>query len=439
MRDNIFRKKLNDMGETAKEDIEKSFGGELKSGDELVSKFKNMTNKARLKVMKKVGAGLLSLLILAGFTGCVNKKGEIVQGSDKTQVSLIDETELPGSDKKPNYETTGENKPSTPEHTTEPTTPEAPTTPSTPETPTKPSTPENPTTPSTPEQPTTPEKPTSPEQPTEPTTPETTTGEDVPPAPTEYKYPKYFIDRVTQSVIDNNILGNGSTLAQKQLIEKIKQTTPEILFVERLGATRLPGETNVDFVIYAQYKIDENTTQNVKFAYSANFNDWVILGVPKYYKTYSEWVDAVVKAMKNQSNIVSASMSELQNLEKLDATTSANLAKIIDPNFVDVELNYAVRYGYKDTDGLLRARYKLYGFGYDKDNNSYSFSTQIEAKVVGYVEVDEFLNYVKTEKFTRKELADVTTTVSARVDSVFTATNTQSASHTLPVTKEFEE
>ena len=67
MKDNIFRKKLNDMGETAKEDIEKSFGGEVKSGDELVSKFKNMTNKARLKVMKKVGAGLLSLLILAGF------------------------------------------------------------------------------------------------------------------------------------------------------------------------------------------------------------------------------------------------------------------------------------------------------------------------------------------------------------------------------------
>ena len=435
MRDNIFRKKLNDMGETAKEDIEKSFGGELKSGDELVSKFKNMTNKARLKVMKKVGAGLLSLLILAGFTGCVNKKGEIVQGSDKTQVSLIDETELPGSDKKPNYETTGENKPSTPEHTTEPTTPEAPTTPSTPETPTKPSTPENPTTPSTPEQPTTPEKPTSPEQPTEPTTPETTTGEDVPPAPTEYKYPKYFIDRVTQSVIDNNILGNGSTLAQKQLIEKIKQTTPEILFVERLGATRLPGETNVDFVIYAQYKIDENTTQNVKFAYSANFNDWVILGVPKYYKTYSEWVDAVVKAMKNQSNIVSASMSELQNLEKLDATTSANLAKIIDPNFVDVDLNYATCYYNKTQDTYT---YKFYGFGYDKDDHSYSFSTSINASLTGYADTDDFIEYIKNGRYTRENLASGLTTVSARVDSVFTTQSTATQS-TLPPTKEIEE
>ena len=432
MRDNIFRKKLNDMGETAKEDIEKSFGGEVKSGDELVSKFKNMTNKARLKVMKKVGAGLLSLLILAGFTGCVNKKGEIVSGSDKTQVSLIDETELPGSDKKPNYETTGENKPSTPEHTTEPTTPE---------TPTKPSTPEVPTNPSTPEQPTTP---TTPEQPTEPTTPETTTGEDVPPAPTEYKYPQYFIDRITQSVINNNVLGNGSTLEQKQLIEKIKKTTPEILFVERLGATRLPGETNVDFVIYAQYKIDENTTQNVKFAYSADFNDWVILGVPKYYKSYSEWVNAVVKAMKNQSNIVSAKLCEIQNLDAMDAKSREAIAKVINPNFVDIDINHTNETFKIDEFTLVStSTIRISGFGYDKDGNSYTFDTLVtdEGFSLGkhYETAKDFLQLIIDGKLTSSDLEKHMQTVSARVDSVFTATNTQSASHTLPVTKEFEE
>ena len=126
MNDNIFRKKILEMGKSAGEKIEKLFDGATRNAREFVDKFRDMNNKTRVKVMKQVGAGLMSLLILAGFTGCVDEKGNVVDEPSVT-VTHVGEEEItvattvvsPETQHKP-VETTGPSSTSRPVETTGP-------------------------------------------------------------------------------------------------------------------------------------------------------------------------------------------------------------------------------------------------------------------------------------------------------------------------------
>ena len=92
MNDNTFRKKLNDMGADAKRKIEIFFEGATNNAHEFVEKFKSMSNKTRVKVVKSVGVGIMSLLILSGLTGCMDDLGNILnaQGPQVTQATTIE-------------------------------------------------------------------------------------------------------------------------------------------------------------------------------------------------------------------------------------------------------------------------------------------------------------------------------------------------------------
>lgn len=77
MKNNVFRKKFNDLGPNTSEKINKLFDGETKTASEFVNKWEKLSKKAREKAIKIAGAGLLSLLVLCGFNGCVDKDGNL--------------------------------------------------------------------------------------------------------------------------------------------------------------------------------------------------------------------------------------------------------------------------------------------------------------------------------------------------------------------------
>lgn len=77
MNNNIFQKKLNDLGPDVTKKIDDLFDGETKNPSSFVQKFEDFTPKLRKKAIKMAGAGLISLLVLCGFNGCVDKDGNL--------------------------------------------------------------------------------------------------------------------------------------------------------------------------------------------------------------------------------------------------------------------------------------------------------------------------------------------------------------------------
>lgn len=405
MKDNLFLKRIEALGSGAKKKIEKCLGSVIDSGHDFVEKFKSSTNKTRLKVIKQVGAGVLSVLLLCGFTGCVDENGDI--SANATTVSRVDVTTI--------YN--------------EPTTPPVVTTPSTPAVTTGPTTGTNPpevTTPGTTE-PTTPpvEEPgTTTPGTTEPITPPvevpgtTTPGETEPsnpPAETEtpnlpadedgYEYPEYFEN------LANEMIRARGVFSSHRYEDELKATDAEVVFV----GTGKSIDSDTPIIIYTRHKLENGKTYYGRFAFSVASKDYRRLNWTYLYNSYEAYVSAMENALKNKQELVEAKLSLLEDqTDIINSGLTENFAKFVDEKFVDVEINFVRNVLPKNELAFS----EISGFGYDEDGKSYSFVIELTFSGTYFPNIDKLIDDVNKGDRTREDMLKFESTVKA-IDSVY--------------------
>lgn len=391
MNKNQFNKKLNDLGPDSKEKIEEMLGSKVDSGEELVEKFEKTTPKIRKKIIASVGAGLLSVLVLAGFAKCMNNKGELSDAVSQ-ETTIAENTpvitpaftteaipgttaQISGTTKTP--ETTGV---PTSETTGAPTT-EAPTTETT----------EAPTTETT-EAPTT--------ETAEPEVPE-----DLPGDADGYQYPVFFRNLVHERVVGQNALSNHA------YHDEISEAEPEILFVER-GVSCSREMTPI--IVYSRYNINGKYLY-ARFAFEIKSADYRLLGFASMYDSYEAYINAIVTAMQAKCNPINAVVSELEfETDSINSQLNETFAKFFSSEFVDAEIN-CVRGIYIPKD--LVYYYEVSGFGYDKDGKAYSFIAEIDT--VNSYTPDGLIDSINKGELTKDGTTMFDVTLKA-IDAVFT-------------------
>lgn len=401
MNDKQFLKRIAEFGDGTRLKIEKFFGGAINSGKEMVEKFKAMSAKTRAKLIKQVGAGLLSVLVLAGFTGCVNDKGEIDETRTSAQVTLLTPEDLnsatssafaPGTRPVVPESSAPESRPIVPATTAPETTPVVPGT-AAPEitTPVAPST-------STPE--------------TTPVVPETTAPEVTPSVPAEdlpadadgYNYPKFFRDLVYERVVGQRLLSDTI------YYDEICKAEPEIVFVER-------GESSVaepnPIVIYVRYNIS-GQNMYARFAFDVKNRAYLDLGRAYKHTSYAGYVDAIKTALEERCNNISAQITELRyKTDEINDGLNSTFAKFVDDRFVDAEINFV-----RVVDGADGwSEFEISGFGYDGEGKSYSFKANIDPDVP--YNSENLIADICASKLLKSDLERFDSTAKA-IDSVFT-------------------
>ena len=407
MKDFILRKKLAELGTSAKAKVDYFFEGATNSANEFVDKFKSMSNKTRLKVVKSVGAGLLSVLVLAGFTGCMDGLGNITDNptttTPKTEASSVyDPTTIPEETKTPQETTTGPavtTKPNDVATTPQETTSQKPTeTSKQPEETTK----EPEETSKQPEE-TTKEPEETSKQPEETTTPSddiTTPEEDLPADEDGYAYPEFFANLVRQTIIDERLFYESYNGVNYR--KYVENKTPEIVFVERGESTKNEG---VPIIICAKYPGDTNGSKHVyaRLSFKIGENDYRMLGFPQLYASYAEYIDAVQKALENRAELANADISQLyMEQDAINESLGENFARFVGEKFVDASVN-SVR-SYPSSSGGLLVQ-EISGFAYDSEGKSYSYVVKLQCKAEKIITNDDLIKAVEAGEIDRSDFA----------------------------------
>ena len=411
MKDFILRKKLAELGESARKKVDYFFEGATNTAHEFVDKFKSMSNKTRLKVVKSVGAGIMSVLILAGFTGCMDELGNIIgqehSGTTppKTNVTTVfNETTKPEETIKPEETTKKPEVTTTPPVVTTP--PEVTTTPPVVTTP-----PEVTTTP--------PVVTTPPEVTTTPPEETTTPGgvvipdEDLPADEDGYQYPEFFANLVRQTILDKKLFYEiHDGINYRYLVEN---KTPEIVFVER--GESVNGELN-PIIIYAQFPVDEDNENSitVRMSFTTGTKDYAYLKFPELYSSYAEYVEAMQTALQNRAELANADISDLlMEQNEINAGLGENFAKFVEEKFVDASIN-CVRSYYSENGGSLIS--EISGFAYDTEGKSYSYVVKLQCKSDLLLSDKQIIEGVEAGTLTRADFETFEST-SKQISSVF--------------------
>lgn len=349
MKNNIFRKKFNDLGPNVSDKIDKIFEGETKSDSEFVAKFKNLSSKARKKAIQIAGAGLVSLLVLSGFTGCVDKNGNITETTidqapepqetptsvlnEYTTVSSPSQTNKPQESTSAPTETTGRPEESTTARPAETTT--APTEITT----------------------------------TAPATEETTTEapivtpvepEKLPGYNEDYVYPTYLLNWVSSHYTNSKI---------------------KILYVEPLPY-QIIYDMDHGFYIYVECTDleDENDVSYSRLAFELPSKQDSSLGRKREYSSYSDYINTLVDYMQNyQVSNVKVSSSAVSDLRTINNMDMSKFAKFLGDQYVDAKILYTDRrvYAQNDTDQNKFGRTgknHIVGFVYTADGKCECFN-----------------------------------------------------------------
>lgn len=377
MKDNIFIKKLSDFDRSADSKTNELFGAATRNAPEFVTRWKIGSAKTGLRVMKMIAAGVTSLLLLFGFTGCMTDTGDFPETQSQETLDT-EETDEITTNRDPE-ETTDPEDTTGPEETTDP----------------------GGTT--DPEDTTGPEGTTGPEETTGPEDPPAV--EDMPGDADGYAYPKYFADKLGEMIFLNGAIGGPEGV--------LANVTPEILFVERGDAANATTQGGV--IIYAKYDIGENNPPiYTRFAFTINSRDLANLNKSSKYSSYEEYIDAVITAMESKAVLLSAETSEINNKQdSINATIGENFAKFVDPNFVDVEINFVRDYTPPQGDSY----HIISGFGYDKDGKSYSFNLELDLRST--TEYNTIYDVIKLLNDGKTPQMDRVTTKKAVINSVF--------------------
>jgi len=398
MKDFVFKKKLMELGNSAREKVNHFFEGATNSAEEFVDKFKNMTNKTRLKVVRSVGAGIMSVLILAGFTGCLDELGNIVEqdpnGNNPSAITTVfNETTRPEELTKPQVTTKPAETTKAPDETTKK--------------------PQETTTP--------PVVTTTPPEETSTTPPETTTApneittprEDLPADADGYRYPDFFANLVRQTILDEQLFFEiHDGVNYRNLVEN---KIPEIIFVERGEPTK---EEGAPIILYAKYVVGMESSQNVyvRLSYKTGERDYAMLKFPHLYNSYAEYVAAVQTALENKAVLASANISELyMNQDEIDDKLGKNFAKFVGENFVDATVNCVRSYISEENKDLIR---QISGFAYDEAGNSYSYTVDVKCPFEYMGSNEQLIKDIEAGTFKKTDCEEYKST-SKPVASVF--------------------
>lgn len=361
------------------------FEGETKSESEFVQKFRNLSSKARKTSIKIAGAGLVSLLVLSGFTGCVDKNGDI----HETTVEQSPETETPSSILNQYTTSSSPEKTNRPEETTkrpeEITKGPEETTRGPEETTTKP---EETTTPSITEPSTT--------TPTEPATTEPSTTEEITTTPIvtpvepeklpgynkDYVYPAYLTDKIHDWATNSYVKFENDTY-EKQFAYLIGDAKTEILYVQPKDYKNV-YDLNHEFYVYARHTYsDDNKTvvYYTKTAFDLPSDQVMALRQKRYYSSYSDYTNTLVDYMKNYkiSNIETGISGLSSNLDSLNNMDMSKFAKFIGNKYVDAEiLSIDCQ---RDSQEYKNKKYvyTITGFAYTADGKCDCFNIQVDS------------------------------------------------------------
>ena len=434
MDNNTFRKKLNEFGAKTCEKLDKLFEGATRTKEEFFEKFKNP--KIREKAVKIAGASIVSLALLCGSTGCMADNGQIVETSsaggfesvasstpkkeESSSTVIIPWTSTTSSIESSPFESNKDSTPSVESTPWEPTIESTPSVESTPWEPTIESTQQSPSE-STPAETTgvvTP--PASPSLPVEPSSPVTTNKtpeestplqetqnsspqetspaeiestspqetevetpalEDLPADEDGYKYPEYFLERITKSISKEN------ALSDEYYYNQILNQTPEIVFVERGTSSK---EEHCPIIVYAKYYVGDKGEKPLytRFAFTIGSTNFLNLGKAKNFSSYSEYIAKIIEAMKAKSVFISAEVSEINDKQDaINAQIGETFAKFIDEKFVDAEINFA-----RSVWPAGEVGYRVIsGFAYDEEGKSYNFNLEFEEGAGLYDTVDQII------------------------------------------------
>lgn len=394
MKDNIFIKKLGELGSGAVRTVEKYFGGVVKSADELVDKFKNMSAKTRLKLVKQVGAGFMSLLILCGFSGCLNNKGEIENDMNSTTSITLVATTKPDDGEQTKPEDGEQSKPSEGEQT-KPNEGEE----------NKPSDGEQ-TKPSEGEQ----NKPSEGEgnKPSEGEKPPVEV-EDLPGDADGYAYPNFFKDKVHEVVVLNGALANN------YYYNYIKEVEPEILYVDRTTNTKI-DDTGI--CVYAKFDLTNMLNYEkviyARFVFDITDMKYLTLGKAAKFNSYAEYVDLMQQAIQEKNLLLDAKVSEIYETDKINDELTETFAKFVDEKFVDANVMF-VRW----IDGEKWFTCEISGFAYDRNNNAYQYIMQVLDTDSVSSNGDDIIYDINNAVVTRQDMEICNITTKA-MDSVYT-------------------
>lgn len=390
------------------------FEGETKSESEFVQKFRNLSSKARKTAIKIAGAGLVSLLVLSGFTGCVDKNGDI----HETTVEQSPETETPSSVLNQYTTTSSPEQTRQPEETTkrpeEITKGPEETTRGPEETTTKP---EETTTPSITEPSTT--------APTEPATTEPSTTEEITTAPIvtpvePEKLPGYDKDYVYPAALTNFV-------AKYISAPKIK-----VVYVQPIPHKVVYDDKGRDYYIYVEcYDENDNITsyRRLDFGFQSTVlsND---LWVKRNFSSYSNFINTLtdyiqkdplvnVKVSKDDSIAFYGNDIRCRAVDTITAinkTDMSKFAKILGDNYVDAKVFYMTYNddvkGYTYSSGVYGYAYTITGFAYTADGKCECFTIQTQPpnyfESVKYSEYDDepdlMLQDMASGKLTRTDM-----------------------------------
>lgn len=408
MKNNIFRKKFNDLGPSVTEKLDTIFEGETKSESEFVQKFRNLSSKARKTAIKIAGAGLVSLLVLSGFAGCVDKNGDI----HETTVEQSPETETPSSVLNQYTTTSSPEQTNQPEETTkrpeEITKGPEETTRGPEETTTKPA-----ETTGKPEEITTPSI-------TEPsTTEEITTAPIVTPVEPE-KLPGYDKDYVYPAALTNFV-------AQHISAPKIK-----IVYVQPIPYAVVYDDKYRDYYIYVEcYDENDNITsyRRMDFAFQdSNLGNHIWF--KRNFSSYSNFINTLtdyiqkdplvnVRVSKDKSiglNGYNIRCRAVDTITAINKTDMSKFAKILGDNYVDAKVFYMTFNddikGFTFSDGRSDYAYTITGFAYTADGKCECFTIQTQPPTyfqsvkyyIYYDKPDLILQDMASGKLTRTDM-----------------------------------
>lgn len=224
---------------------------------------------------------------------------------------------------------------------------------------------------------------------------------DVPADADGYEYSSLISDRIRQYVSYGDF---DDAFKRFPVYDK----TPIVTFVEVGERT----STQRQLVVYAKFKCysDSEHYCYTKSIFSVNVTYYNKLKNPSNFSTYSEFAELFATAISD-GTLTSVDYSSANDFAYMTEEQSTKLAAIIDEKFVDVDINFA---------GLavenLEFFYIINGFAYDKDGNSYSFSTQIQNGELW----KDFINGVEDGTINKDTIPSIETE-SKRIDSVFVA------------------
>ena len=143
------------------------------------------------------------------------------------------------------------------------------------------------------------------------------------------------------------------------------------------------------------------------------------MGMPEEFNSYEEYVDFIQDAIEAKGKkLLSVQLSEIEKTDELNATLGETFAKFVDERFVDAEIKFVDTKIPADSRSFV----EIFGFAYDKEGKSYSYTLQIIPEASHIATSRKKLIENINDGFSVKSNFVMFNSISKTIDSVYTKT-----------------